>query len=497
MKKVVRHKSLRIASALAAASSLALVLGQTVAHADPPFNNNGANTVFSGVGSNTLEDLVNAWSGEEPTPGLTDSLGNPITPTLYQAVAESTLGSRLYSFDAENPYDPFNTNPNGAGCITTKLGGNSFDRPNGSGAGATALSDALIGGKTWFEGSSKGPGGCFGTAATAQNVAGQIDFVRSSKQPGDFNATVTAPADNGTSDVATNCGPNAPKGTNTSGPCLTYIAVGHDGVSYAYWTGGGTATGATVQQISTSTLAALYNNTLGSTTTGSGATLVTYFSCLPNLSSGTVGFFLKAIGVTNTANAQASATANGCFGTEENNGNDFVTKVHAHLGANPAANTVWVTPFSIGQWVAQANMKAQDNSATARSDGVTLGDVNSVALVGGNVNNQPFTGVSPNIAADPKFESDAIWGRDLWVAAPWFKIDDPATDSVQWAGMFGTTDASFGIGTGGGAICAANATADINPFGFTTAAQVNAQRAGAANACGTQITIKNQNGNIP
>ena len=502
MQKFLRHK--RIASVLVAATTATsfglAALGQTAAHADPPYNNNGSNNVFAGVGSNTLEDLVNGMSGEEPTPGLLDSTGTPITPTLYTPVMDPLTGSRLYSFDAENPYDPFNTSANGAGCVTTKLGGNSFDRPNGSGAGATALSDALIGGKTWFEGSSKGPGGCFGTLATAQNVAGQIDFVRSSKQPSAFNATVASPADNGTTDVAGNCGPSAPVGVNTSGPCLTYVAIAHDGVTYAYWAGGGTATGTAVNQIPVSTMTSLYSST-GSVVVGG----VTYFACLPNLSSGTVGFFLTAIGLTTgaqQAQAQTAATNDGCFGIEENNGNDFNTKVKASTaggktaGASPLTNTVWVTPFAIGQWVAQNNGKAQDNSANARTAGITLGDIGAVTLGAGTSNNQPFTGSGTSLVSDPTFESNATWGRDLWLAAPWYRIDDPSTDSVVWAGIFGTSDASFGIGTGGGSVCGTTAQADVNTFGFTTAAQVNAIRAGAANACGTQVTIKNQNGHV-
>ena len=509
MEKFARYRKMRIGLALAAATSAAsfgvLGLGPSAAHADPPFNNtgpgiNGSNTVLDGVGSNTLEDLVNAWSGEEPSPGVTDpNTFGFITPNFYSPVADATTGTRIYSFDAENPYDAFNTSTTGAGCITTKLGGNSFDRPNGSGAGASALSDALVGGSSWFEGSSKGPGGCDGPTKP-QNVAGQIDFSRSSKPPSS-SAIVASPADNGTSDVTGNCGPNAPQGTNTAGPCITYIAIGHDGVTYAYWAASGLS-GAAVNAIPTSTLTTLYNQTpaTGSTVVGG----VTYFACLPQLSSGTVGFFLNALGITTTANADNNAAAVGCNHLEENNGNDFVAKVKAHISpaTTPAANTVWVTPFSIGQWVAQNNGRSQDNSANARgaTPAVTLGDIGGVTEGAGTTNGQPFTGSGTSLVSDPTFESNATWGRDIFLVVPWYKIDDGAFDSQQWCGIFGTSDLSCGGGTtGSGSICstaAGGAQADLGLFGFTTATAVNAIRAGAAEACGTETTIKNQHGGV-
>ena len=184
----------------------------SVANADPPYNAQAQD--FVGVGSNTIEDLYNAYSGEEPTPGI------GVAPILYTPLDDPATGDRIYSFDAENAYDSNNTT--NVGCIETKIGGTSFDRPNGSGNGFTALSDALTN-TLWYQ--TGPPQGCHGTAATAQSVTGQIDFSRSSSAPSS-SAIVTSPTD-------ANCG------AGVTDPCVSYIPFAHDGVTYAYYRGDG------------------------------------------------------------------------------------------------------------------------------------------------------------------------------------------------------------------------------------------------------------------
>jgi hypothetical protein len=450
---------------LAATGSLTLggiALSSSVAHADPPFNSSNKTADFVGVGSNTIEDLMNAESGEEPTAGIP---GSTQAPAYYTPLADPTTGDRIYSFDAEDPYNSSSTTS--VGCITTKIGGPAFDRPNGSTNGRKALSDALVSSPAvtpWFEAGP--PAGCDGTAATAVNVTGQIDWARSSSAPA--GPLITEPA------TEAQCGP---KVVSPLVPCITYIPFAHDGVSYAWWAAGGATPTVNVSKLTNAQLNTLYSSANGQLVDGT----TTVFACFPQTGSGTASFFAGAIGVT-LAQAQAAATANNCYGVEENGANDFVAK--ANGGVTPAANTAWVVPFSVGSFVAQANLAAQDRSATGRTDGVEIADVNGIVLNGGNSGffaDEPFTGAAPNLVTDTGFDADATWGRNLWVIVPWYKLNGTGLGDKSPAeeGIFGT----FAGGAGSGALCGATAQGLLNKFGFTTEAAI----AGAP-ACGTEET---------
>jgi hypothetical protein len=398
----------RVTAAVVASTS-ALALGTALfssgpAGADPPFESSAqaAQPAIMAAGSNTIEDIMNAFAGEEPTPGI----GVPPTLTpANQILWDPVTGGRLYSWDAE---DPFATTT--VGCIQSGIGSPQFDRPNGSGNGRIALSDSLTGTPWWQA------GGCV-AASPGTGISGRVDVSRSSGGPptsfkltenlgGPGGAAGTTydpyfPDHTGTpmiGPLAANCratgASNITLGfinATTGVPCLTFIPFAHDGVTYAYWAGSGVPPSAVAELSSSSTLATLYsdtNATPGLVTVNSAGAVVsggafTLIACLPQSGSGTVSFFAGALSGGSVANASAAATAQGCgggtgatppSGIEENSGDSFVTTVNdLTASAGPATDTAYIIPISVGSYVSQVNGAAQNRSATFLAIGAYKG----------------------------------------------------------------------------------------------------------------------------
>jgi hypothetical protein len=326
--------------------------------------------------------------------------------------SDAGSGSRsLSSFDAI----PQGGSASAPGCITTKLGGPSYDRPNGSGNGIAALSHAVDpnpANNTWQASTAS----CTGALV---NVAGQIDFARSSR------------------------GPN-----NTTTSALTYIPFSRDGVSYAYIKHGTQD----ISQLTTAQLTTLYNGGGGTINVGGD----TVRACLAQTGSGTVSFFLGAIGVT-VANAQTAATASGCFvapGLEENGADAFLNRANA-----VSLTDDFVIMFSAGSWIAQANGVALDRSSAGRAGGVDLGNPDSIGGAGA----KPYTGAPPTEAPNPTYynftngNTIGTYGRNLFVVVPTTKIGITGDAGLK----------SLFVGAGA-AICAAGNQTTINKFGFLT-----------------------------
>jgi hypothetical protein len=404
MKRFWLTKVGRLAGVVALTSTALLVVdggvGTVPVGADPAFT-----TSYVGVGSDTIQDVMNAFGGASPYPGGTAA------STYYIPIHSSAAtGSKsISSFDAI----PQGGSSAAPGCITTKLGGPSFDRPNGSGNGIAALSHAVDpnpASNTW----QASTGSCTGALV---NVAGQIDFARSSR------------------------GPN-----NTSTNALTFIPFSRDGLSYAYLTHGS----ADITHLTTAQLTTLYSNGTGTITVGAD----TVHACLANTGSGTTGFWLGAIGVTQ-AQAVAAATAACSFvapGIEENGANAFFAIANA-MGPNDDA----IINFSAGSWIAQANGVALDRSAAARTNGVDLGNPDQIGGVGA----KPYTGSPPNEVPNAtyyNFSSGSTlgtYGRNLYVVVPTTKIGITGDAGLK----------SLFVG-GSAAICAGSAQTTANSFGF-------------------------------
>jgi hypothetical protein len=353
MTSFLRTRSIRIVAALAVASgtaglaSLTVLSGPTAAQADPL-----STTAEIGVGADVTQDVYAGLSGASaPNTGATKFF----TPLHATAANDFTT---IESFDAF-PQGGSTLNP---GCITTKTGGPSFDRPNSTTAGIAALNAAISG--SGFENSS---GSC--TNATV-NVTGQIDFAR------------------------------AARGTKTSGSTLTFVPFARDAVAYAYYDHGGS--NSALHSLTTAQLKSLYSGTL---TTIGGDTIK---PCLTITGSAPRSNLETAIGVTD-ATAQATAHAAGCDQIQQNSGNAFNTYATT-LGSTTDA----IVPISAGDWIGQADGFAVDESNTARSNGIDLGSVTD----GSTALGKPYTGSGSSLVASTTYYQSSSYGYNLNTVIP-------------------------------------------------------------------------------
>jgi hypothetical protein len=330
----LRRRTVRVLTSAALLSSglglLALVNASSAAHADPSYEISGQ--PFVGVGSDTLQDLFNAFSGAEPSEGIQP--GNaPNLPTVFYTPIHSsgTDGSgseTIASFDALNPHKPF-ANPPTGDFITTKLNGPTFDRPNGATDGRVALDDA-INGLSWSN--VNGP---------ASSVKGYIDFARS-----------------------TGVGSSAVAGSVPISD-LSYIPFASDGNAYAYHCANpGSADCTTLANLPSSVFKALYTGNGILAPASWGASTDTLEACALYSGSGMFSSFLKQANTgQTTTGANTALTATGgsnCTELEQNN-------LDAFLSASPGpgaalANTDWVEPVSVGNVTGQHNGVALDRS---------------------------------------------------------------------------------------------------------------------------------------
>jgi hypothetical protein len=441
MKSPVRITSGRVALAIAAlaGTGAASLAGASTASADPAWGSASAPLVA--VGSNTIEDLFDAFSGTVPTPGdapATQSYHN------FSPLSDPKTGEQVYSWDAVNQ-------ASGAAigdCISTKPGFAPIARPNGSGDGRKALSDAISGTVAWSKTTSQG---CNSLVPT-----GMIDVARSSSGPGSTASCTSATA-----------------------ACLAWVAFAHDAVSYAYVTSGSAVANANADHLSNAQLTALYTNTTTGTYTDP-STGVTYLACLPQLGSGTESFFVgKLNGGTgvSTTTAEAAATAAHCINFEENGANTFYTFANTAIAADASdspAPTVAVTPFSVGSWISQSNGYAFDRSTTGISSGVQLGYIDAAAS-----GSLPYNGTAGSETPNSSFYT-STYGRDLYALVSNALLNGRASavnsEFRDIFGYLGTNNATFGTNltganTGSGSICGTYAqTTELPDFGFTAPA---------------------------
>jgi hypothetical protein len=427
MKKSRLRTFARVGAAIAASTG-ALALGNFAsgsAGADPAWS--GQATPLVAIGSNTIEDIMDAYAGLAPSAGVAGATFHSYTP-----LHDPTTFEQVYSWDALNPVS------SASDCISAKPGFPAMARPNGSGNGAKALSDAIAG-VAW---SATSIPGC-----AATTVGGEIDIARSSSGPGTTAACTFAGAN-----------------------CLAWIDFGHDAVSYAYWINGGTTTTGQVDHLSNAQLTSLYSNT----TTGTyvdPATNVKYYACLPQLGSGTEKFFIGKLaggaGVVQ-ATAEAAATAAGCVNFEENGANTFQTTAAA-IPALPAG-AVPVTPFSIGSYISQANNVALNRSSTGVTAGVSFGYIDAAGS-----GQLPYAGVAPNLTPNAAFYG-STYGRDLFLAVDNKKLNGSISQSnAIMKRIFGFLGLNWAVGggpqananTASGQLCQAPyQTTTLNTFGF-------------------------------
>jgi len=257
---------------------------------------------------------------------------------------------KLYSYDATNPL----TGAIGDNIITKK-NCKPIPRPDGSSAGITTLESNLKAGGDYC-----------------------VDYARSSRE-----RSSTDP----------------PEGKGG----ILFVRLATDAVTYASVTGHTNAPA----NLTTADLTAIYSCTDTTWKQVGGTSSATIHPLLPQPGSGTVSFFLAAIGV---------ATPGSCVDQpatlEENEGTNSIYK------SSNAANEI--VPFSVGKWVGQAYHSAAcfnvqcDPSHAEICDAGSGGtnefgcDVNGVLGVNSINSTKPTVGSGKSTTINPSFSADFI-----------------------------------------------------------------------------------------
>ncbi len=337
----------RLALTVATMAALASSFTGGSASADPK-----QLTAFVGTGSDTTQDVMNALAGH--------SNGSNYTP------AQSSVASgqrQLISFNATNIGTGVSDD-----CITPKVGGPTFLRPNGSTNGLRALSRAMDGGG-W------GSPACGGQT----DVSGLVDFARSSSPT-----------------------------SNAAATDLTYIPFGRDAVSFAYYRAGGA--GGPVTSLTRPQLTSLY--TTGSLVVSNGTENVTIIPCGIQTGSGTFTFWNTVHNATATENA-ATTVCNNLGGTGRVQEHDAAgLKAKGDLAA---AGVQVVIGFSAANYIAKSNGVAIGNPTTFN---VGIGSISDNGA-GVNLGNPIAAGsTAPNLLPASSFYSSSIFGRDVYNVLP-------------------------------------------------------------------------------
>ena len=263
-------------SALSVATIAALALGgATAASADPI--GTPVDRPLRGVGSDTTQDLYNG------------------------------LSQRLLSGTNAKYISSLNATPIGS-TITTWSGGTTFNRPDGSGAGVTALRSAIDATTTVLHGT------------TSVNLNhNDVNFARSSS---------------GATWLTTGTG------------ALTYLPFAADGVTWATASGSILPTtipvGNTTDATNLLTLRNIYAGNVTSYT--SGGTTIALHPLLPQAGSGTRKYFTDTVLAGTTIN---TSVVKDVYGTAN-------TPVQENSGA-PLLDGSYIVPFSVGSYIEQGN----------------------------------------------------------------------------------------------------------------------------------------------
>jgi len=382
--------------------------------------------------------------------GTLAGLGSDTTQDVMNAVAAAIGGGKIASYDATNA----------ATTVVTRAGGTAIPRANGSGAGRDLLRVAI--GQT--EAAAVATFGGPSAQVTTAQAAGQIDFARSSSGAS-------------ASDVV-------PDGV------LTYIPFAIDAVTYAT-----SATSDLPTNLSKAEVTQIFKGQVdrvavtGTTRTlvakgapdPSGADRVTTISTfIPQAGSGTRSYWLGQVGISET---DIAANTYPNLKDKDLSGADVQEHKGAALTSGTAAqNRGTIVPFSIGQWVAQANGKITDHRA-----GAVVNSVDGVA---------PTTGSGTAYALNGSFNA---YTRKVYNIVPSSLADDD-TSAIHQA-FVGTsslvcqqtaviTAYGFGLMTGTGAnACGDTSVRAYQPSTSTTTLHpVSGAKAGTATTLSADVT---------
>ncbi|SNS52713.1 ABC-type phosphate transport system, substrate-binding protein [Micrococcales bacterium KH10] len=335
--------------------------------------------------------------------GTLVGLGSDTTQDVLNGLAAAIPGQALASYDAT-----------GSATVITRQGGAAVPRANGSGAGVGLLRAAIGQSDPVSVGTFSG-----GTVSvTTASAIGLVDFARSSSGAGS-NAV-----DNGV---------------------LAYVPFALDAVTYAV-----SPTSVLPSNLTKAQLTSIYKGEINRVAYASGQdsqllsagdpvpagfTAVTITTFIPQAGSGTRSYWLGEVGITESdisSNTYPNLRATDLGGAD----------VQEHKGAALITGTTeqqkaTIVPFSIAQWVSQANAKVADHR-----DGALIGSVNGIA---------PVTGSGTNYALNSAFNA---YTRKVYNVVPSVLADDETSDIAKaFVGpnslvcQQSETIASYGFGT--------------------------------------------------
>lgn len=341
---------------------------------------------YSIVGSDTLEDVVNAIVNGTAITGAT--------------VRVTQNGATLGSFDATGtPY------------VITKPGGVRFSRPNGSGEGFNALSSSMYEGATaannfFTSATFQGVGAVNATGNSSMpaglknvNVFGQVDIARSSS--GDPKTTSRTGSEADATIVRVPFARDAIALAFTPSLAAAVCAAGQDGDA-------GTPC---VPYLTEAQLKSLYETTDAAPFVTIGATNVSAKGIVPQAGSGTrKDFLIKIASSTSTGTESAALTAAVTAGR--------VAVGQEHDATNTAMTGDAVMPMSASRWIAMQNGASFDKSGTA-----VIGSVYTATTLGAS----PVSGTAPALNPSSTYYSDATWGRNVYLFVERARIDNAFT----------------------------------------------------------------------
>jgi len=411
MSSPTTKKLISLATGAAALTSLAAasIVGSLGAHAEPQ---QYRSPIF-GFGSDTTQDVMNALGGF--------ANGSTFTPLVTSAASGY---KQIVNFDATIAGGSATARE----CIATKLGSPLILRPNGSTEGQKVLSRQA--GGVWYSGLSITQAITDAGCNNSRNIAGLVDFARSSSGP-----------------------------RNASGTDLTFLPFGKDAMTFAVSkpnTGAGFAP--EVDSLTKAELLSLYTNGV----LIKGATVI--IPCGIQSGSGTKSSWESKVGMSSTLENTGTTWCNGKGNgarVQENHGPDLKAKADAIVlltdpicdgvaGGAPAscADVQVLAGFAASGWVSKSN----GFSSPAPGAGVTLGKADGLDFVTFD-NSQPSGSKwSPNSSGF----SNAAWNRDVYNVVLTANLD-PSTGDAAIIEMFkGSTSL----------ICGAAGQAIVNQFGF-------------------------------
>lgn len=370
--------------AAVAAASLSFV---NSAQADPK-----AYSALTAVGSDTTQDVMNGLSGF--------SEGVFYTPANSGAPNYVTFNS----FNATGSPQ----------CITTKIGGPAFFRPNGSTNGrqsmARSYNDDFVSTWTGFDGGGGEPCGAGGVS-----VLNQIDFARSSSGPSSGDTS-----------------------TET-----TYIPFARDALTFAYYRPAGNP----VTDLTFAELVSIFTSTTGNLVQVDGVTMV---PCGIQTGSGTFSSWSRALGLSTAQEDGAHNALCESLGgrVQEHSGDDLKARGDALSGAT--ADYQVVSGFSASQFVAQRNGASINRTPVE----INLGSISDNGA--GTDLGLPISGSGSNLSPVAAFYNDGTFGRDVYNVWPTVIVETP--------GIFLDVKEIF-VGPSS-ALCSGDAVTTVQTFGF-------------------------------